>query len=386
MEKADVVIIGAGITGLSTGYWLTRAGAKVVILDKGRTAWEASSRATGYLSLRADQPMEMPLAVEAEKLWQTLDDELGYPTEWTPGGRMWAACDEAEMRDLERLFQSFSQSHFPFRLIDGKEAREIIPCLTPDVMGAIHTTRSGHANPQRTSQAFAWAFRDRGGIVREFSPVLGIAVTGGRVTGVETPKGRIAADVVVNCAGPQAGLIGRMVGLDIPVAAARLEAMVTAPLPPLFDTALVGKGISARQTRRGNIHFNGGPHEWVGVEIDKETPKPNTPLVRNIARRLVELIPSIRNAQVIRSWAGIVDITPDQACIIDRPNALEGFVVAVTSGHGFGLAPSIGKAVSELALEEKSSIPVDPLSLERFAKLDPNWKARHGWEAGQYNT
>src|SRR5438093_146973 len=121
MENADIVIIGAGITGLSAGYWLTKAGVKVVILDKGRTAWEASSRATGYLSLRGEQPLEAPLAARAEQLWHNLDEELGYPTEWTPHGRMWAAYDEEEYRELLLTFQHFSRTDIPFHLIDGKE-------------------------------------------------------------------------------------------------------------------------------------------------------------------------------------------------------------------------------------------------------------------------
>lgn len=386
MESADVVIIGAGITGLSAGYWMAKAGAKVIVLDKGRIAWEASSRATGYLSLRGEQPLESPLALEAERLWATLDDELGYPTEWTPKGRLWAACNDAEMRELEVSFEHFSRTTIPFRLIDGAEAREIIPALTPQVQGAIHTHRSGHGNPQRTSQAFAWALRDRGGEIREFSPVLAIETSGGRVRGVSTPHGRIAADIIVDAAGPQAGLIGRMVDVDVPVAAARLQAMITTPMPPMFDTALVGHGLSVRQTKRGNMHFNGGPYEWVDVEIDKETPKPNTPLVRNIARRLGELIPVLRSAHVLRSWTGIVDATPDHLCIVDRLTSPEGFLVAVSSGHGFGMAPSLGLAVSQLALTGVTQMPVAPLSLARFARLDPEWRKRLRWEGGNYNT
>src|SRR5262245_56104538 len=96
MTTADVVIIGAGIIGLSSGYWLAKAGAKVIIVEKGRAGFEASSRATGFLSLRGEQPLESPLAVEAEWLWHTLDKELESPTEWRPGGRLWAAVTQDE--------------------------------------------------------------------------------------------------------------------------------------------------------------------------------------------------------------------------------------------------------------------------------------------------
>lgn len=386
MDKADVVIIGAGITGLAAGYWLARAGAKVIVLDKGRTAGEASSRATGFLSLRGEQPLESPLAAEAEKLWDTLDDELGYPTEWKQKGRLWVASTEAEWAEMKVTFQQFAQTDIPFRLVDGQEAREIVPCLNADVVGGIHTPRSGHGNPQRTSQAFAWALRDRGGEIREFTPATGFEMAGGRITGVVTPAGTIAAGCVVNCAGPQIAMIGRLAGIDIPVATVRLEAMVTAPLPPLFDVALVANGLSLRQTRRGNIHFNGGPHEWIDVELTTEPAKPSTPVVRNIARRLAELFPGLRDAHVLRSWAGIVEVTPDQVCIIERLSAPDNMIIATSSGHGFGMAPSIGKAICDLALDGHTSMPIAPLGLERFATLAPDWKERRSWQPGQYNT
>ena len=386
MESADVVVIGAGVIGLSAGYWLAKAGARVIILDKGRTAWEASSRATGFLSLRGEQPLEAPLAVEAERLWTNLDDELGFPTEWCPGGRLWVAITPQEWDELQQTHRQFMTTGIPFRLIDGKEARGIAPCLPENVLGAIHTTRSGHANPQRTAQAFAWAFETLGGRIFEYTPAVGIRTTGGKISGVDTPQGTIGTDIVVNCAGPQIGLIAQMVGVDIPVAAVRLESMVTTPLPRLFDVAMVGHGLSLRQTRRGNIHFNGGPHEWIDADLTSEPAKPNTPIIRNIARRLAELLPSIAHIPLLRSWAGIVEVTPDQSCIIERLTAPDGMIVATASGHGFGLAPSIGKAISELALNSKTSLPIASLGLSRFAKLDPNWRARRGWLPGSYNT
>ena len=386
MESADVVIIGAGVLGLSSGYWLAKAGAKVVIVEKGSIAWEASARATGFLSLRGEQPLEAPLAVEANKLWMTLDEELGCPTEWLAGGRLWVALEQERWAELQDTCQRWQASGIPVRLIDAKEARHIAPCLGDQVLGGIHTTRGGHSNPQRTSQAFAWAFQDRGGRILEHTPAIGIKTASGKVAAVETPLGSISTRMVVNCAGPQIGLIGRMVSVDIPVACARMEAMVTAPLPRLFDVAMVGNGLSLRQTRRGNLHFNGGPHEWVDVDLTSEPAKPNTPILRNAARRLAELFPSIANIQLLRGWAGIVEVTPDQTCIIDRLSSPEGMIVATASGHGFGLAPSIGKAISEIVFDGKSSIPIDGLSLDRFSQLDLEWRSARGWLAGAYNT
>ena len=386
MEKADAVIIGAGIIGLSAGYWLAKKGAKVIVLEKGRVAWEASGRATGFLSLRGEQPLEAPLAAAANKLWMTLDEELGYPTEWMPGGRLWVALEEKDWRELKDLREPWNAAGIPVKLIDGSAARAIVPCLSDQTIGGLHTDRSGHANPQRATQAFAWALRDRGGDIRENMPATGIAVSGGKVTAVETPAGTIATPIVINTAGPQTALIAQMVGVKVPMAAVRLEAMVTVPLPRLFDVAMVGHGLSLRQTRRGNIHFNGGPHEWIDVDLTSEPAKPNTPIIRNMARRLAELLPSLAQVAVLRSWAGVVEVTPDQTCIIERLAAPDGMIITAASGHGFGLAPSLGQAIAGLALEGRSPIPIEGLGLSRFAALDPGWREKRRWTAGAYNT
>jgi len=384
MARADAVIIGAGIIGLSAAYWLAKSGASVIVLDKGRVAWEASGRATGFLSLRGEQPLEAPLAASADKLWLTLDEQLGYPTEWMPGGRLWVALEENGWRELKDLCPPWNAAGIPVRLIDGAAARAIAPCLSDQVIGGLHTHRGGHAHPQRATHAFAWALRDLGGEIRENSPATGITLSGGKVSAVETPAGAIATPVVINCAGPQTGLIAAMIGVDVPMAPARLEAMVTVPLPRLFDVAMVGHGLSLRQTRRGNIHFNGGPHEWIDVDLTSEPAKPNTPIIRNIARRLAELFPSLARTPVLRSWAGVIDVTPDQTCIIER--LPEGMIIAAASGHGFGLAPAIGQAIAGLAREGESPIPIAGLGLSRFARLDRGWRQKRRWTAGAYNT
>ena len=109
-------------------------------------------------------------------------------------------------------------------------------------------------------------------------------------------------------------------------------------------------------------------------------------VVRGMCTRLLELFPSLGNVQVLRSWAGVVDVTPDQACIVQRLSIPEGFIVAVTSGHGFGMAPSIGRAVADLALTGRTAMPIEHLTLDRFAHLPPNWRSMWGWTAGSVHT
>lgn len=386
MNSFDVVVVGAGIVGLATAYHAQKSGARVLVLDKGAVGYEASSRATGYLSLRGETPEECSLAQVAEKLWDGLDEELGYPTEWTQKGRLWAAIHERELHELKATFQSFQATDIGFEYIDAKGCRDLIPALTEKTLGGIYTPRAGHANPQRTTQAFAWAFLDRGGKIREHTPVLSVLEKAGVVQGVRTSRGDIHAGTVVLCAAAHTTKLLEPLGIAFPLAPVRLEAFVTAPLPPLFAQAFIAHGLAVRQTRRGNIHVNGGPFEWIDVDVAGEPAKPTTPLVRNIAQRLVEVFPVLSKAQMLRSWAGIVDITPDTMTLIHAFDTPRGLVAASASGHGFGMAPALGLAISDLALQGRTELPIGDLTLDRFAGLPSDWRRAWNWQAGSINT
>ena len=379
VDSADVVVIGGGVSGLSSAYFLARAGRDVVVVEKGTVGGEASGRSGGMISERVDEPPMIPLGVESVRLWETLDDELGYPTEFTQQGRLQVAVSEEEMGEI------FSDRHEALRhgvsvdMLDPSEIRDMIPGITGRTLGGMYSPNGGHANPQRTVQAFAWAFQDMGGRLHQNTAVTGIQVVDGRVSSVETTAGAIEADVVVAAAGPQTGLLAEMVGVHVPVAPARVEILATAPLEPLFDIALVGNGLYGRQAARGNLLFGGGPHEWTDVGLTTEPSKPNTPLIRNIARRLAELLPGAADVPVIRSWAGVVEQAPDYLPIIDIPDSPSNYVVVTASAHGFGISPATGKVVSDLVLYGESSVDISGLGLGRFADVGPGWREERGW-------
>jgi sarcosine oxidase subunit beta len=338
------------------------------------------------LSPRGDEPREIPLTIESLRLWPTLDEELGHPTEWSGAGRLWGAMDEPDWLRLQEAGRRWAAVGVPIEVLDRQQLADYLPGVSPRAVGGLYSPRGGHGNPQRTAQAFAWAMQATGGRILQNTTVLGIAVRGGHVTGVETSAGPISTPSVVSAAGPQTGHIGRLVGIDIPVAAARVEAMLTTPLPPLFEEGLVINGLAVRQTRRGNLILAGGPHEWTEVDAAKEPAKPSTLLMRDVARRLVEAFPATGEVPLLRAWSGIVELTPDKCIVLDRLSTPAGMVVASASGHGFGLCPSIGKAISELVLDGSSSVPIDGLELARFGNLDPAWRTNHGWQPGAYNT
>ena len=386
MDSADVVVIGAGVSGLTSAYYLAKAGKDVVVVDKGTVGGEASGRNGGMISERVDEPPMIPMAVESLKIWPTLDDELGYPTEFTHEGRLQVAVSEEEMGDLFKERDEALRNGLSVEQLDPLQIQDLIPGITGRTLGGLFFANGGHANPQRSVQAFAWAFQDLGGRIYQHTAVTGMKVVDDRVTTVETTAGPIVADVVVAAAGPQTSLLADMVGVHVPVAPARVEIIATAPLDPLFDIAIVSNGLYGRQAARGNLLFGGGPHEWADVDLTTEPSKPSTPLIRNIARRLAELLPGVADVPVIRSWAGVVEQAPDYLPIIDIPDSPSNYVVVTASAHGFGISPATGKAVSDLVLYGESSIDISALGLGRFSDVGRDWREERGWIPVDYRA
>ena len=379
IDSADVVVIGGGVSGLSSAYFLARAGKDVVVIEKGTVGSEASGRNGGMISERVDEPPLIPMGVESLRLWETLDDELGYPTEFTQHGRLQVAVSEEEMGEILSDRDKALRHGVNVDMLDPSEIRDLIPGITERTLGGMFSPNGGHANPQRSVQAFAWAFQDRGGRLYQNTAVTGLEIANGRVSSVETTAGAIEADVVVGAAGPQTALMAEMVGVHVPVAPARVEIIATAPLEPFFDIALVGNGLYGRQAARGNLLFGGGAHEWTDVGLTADPDKPNTPLIRNIARRLAELLPGAADVPIIRSWAGVVEQAPDYLPIIDILDYPSNYVVVTASAHGFGISPATGKVVSDLVLHGESSVDISGLTLGRFADVGPDWREERGW-------
>ena len=143
-----------------------------------------------------------------------------------------------------------------------------------------------------------------------------------------------------------------------------------------------GNGLYGRQTMRGNLAYGGGPHEWLDVSTNTVPPRSSTPLMQNIARRLAELLPKAAHARLIRSWAGIIENTPDGRPVIDRLPTAPNAVVATLSSIGFGLSPATGHAIRDVVLDGACSFAdIGSFRLERFSRLEPDWVELQGWQA-----
>jgi sarcosine oxidase, subunit beta len=377
---AAVVIIGGGVTGLSAGWWLARSGVDVLVLEKGIVGWEASGRNGGGAT-----HVYSPFGLEEQRLWPQMDELLGYPTEHQPN-RIGIALSEAQLALARRWAEIGETRGFRWELLDRQQLKELVPIAGDNAIGGTYLHFGGHANPQRTVQAYAWALQDHGGQVLQHTTVTGLTMRGGRVTAVETTRGSFGADTVIVAAGPQTGLFADMLGVSLPLAPARVEMIATEPLPLMRHGGVAGNGLYGRQTLRGNLVYGGGPHEWINVP-DMATPEhPNTPLVRNLARRLAELLPGAAHLRVIRSWGGIVENTPDGLPVIDRLASPDNVILATMSSVGFGLSPAVGKALSELVVHGRCLFAdLSALALSRFADTPPDWRELVGWIPSEHS-
>ena len=374
MSGSEVVIVGGGVTGLSAGWWLARSGVKVTVLDKFIVGWEASGRNGGGASHYSS-----PLFDEEQRLWPQMDELLGYPTEHQKE-RILIAMTERQWEQYRFVAARHQRLGHLVEVLDVKQVQEAVPLAGDNCLGGVHYRFGGHANPQRSVQGYAWALQDLGGRIVQHSPVTGFETAGGKVTAVKTASATYGCDAVVVAAGPQIPQLMKQLGVTIPLAAARAEMIITEPAPMMPLGGVDGHKLYGRQTMRGNLAYGGGPHEWIDVDEAGPAARPSTPLARNLARRLAELLPKAAHLNVIRSWAGVIENSPDGRPIIDRLTSPDNVVVASMSSVGFGLSPASGHAIRDLVMDGKCSFAdIDILKLSRFAGLADDWREQRGW-------
>jgi sarcosine oxidase subunit beta len=375
-KGSEIAIIGGGVTGLSAAWWLARAGHSVSVFERFIVGWEASGRngggATHYQS---------PLFDEEQRLWPMMDDLLGYPTEYQRE-RIVINLSPAEERRYRHMALLTRAMGYDSEELDQKQLRELVPLAGENALSAQYFHFGGHANPQRTVQAYAWALQDHGGRIFQHTGVDGFAVRNGQVAEVHA-GGRVhGCDAVVIAAGPQTAALLAQFGIDLPLAPARAEMIVTEALPVQKIGGVDGNGLYGRQTLRGNLAYGGGPHEWLDDAEFLQPARPSTPLLRNLSGRLATLFPRAAHARVIRSWAGIIENTPDGRPVIDRLSSPSNVTVATMSSVGFGLSPATGHAIADLVTTGTCSFAnIAKLGLHRFQGLPADWRAARGWLA-----
>ncbi len=364
LDEAEVVVIGGGVVGMATAYYTAKRGSDVVLVDKGIPGWEASGRNGGWAG--AGGKAGGAIAAENSALWTGLEEELGRSIEFVQGGSLHIALTEEEAVRVETNAESSRAAGSDVRVVDLQEMREILPGVSDKALRGTFNPGGSHANPQLTCEAWRAALDRRGVRVYEHTRVTGVGTRDGRVTGVETERGPVAASHVVNAAGPWAHLVNEMVGLSTPPRPVLIEILCTLPLPPVTKATFGGNVLYCRQAVSGQLHFGGwnAVHKDVRVNEGLET---SSLVTGDIAERFVEMVPGLRHAKVLRTWAGIIARTPDDLPVIDALDSPKGFYVNMGfGGGGFAFSPVAGKIVSELVVDGRSRFDIGAFSLSRM--------------------
>jgi sarcosine oxidase subunit beta len=368
-RSADIVIIGAGAIGASIAYQLGRRGARdVVVLERDMVGAGSTSKAAGGIRVQFATRVEIELSLRGIAFFKRFEDEMGVPCDFHQEGYLFVVTDEptlARFRDNVALQRSMGAD---VQVIAPDDARALVPSLNmDDAIAAVWGPTDGHASPNDVVQAYAAQARARGVRIVEDTPVTGIVVERGRVTGVLTPAGAIATRLVVNAAGPWAPLVGRMAGLELPVDPRRRHIFVTDafegirhPMPLVTDT---GSGFYCR-SEQGAILMSPGD---IGATTEYEA-QVDWSMLELAVEKAIRRVPALEGAQVRHAWAGLRPLTPDGRAILDWAPGVEGLYLAVGfCGHGFQHSPGVGETVAEVLLDGRSTLDIHDLRLGRFS-------------------
>jgi sarcosine oxidase subunit beta len=366
-ETADILIVGAGIVGCSAAYHLALSGARrVVVLERNLICSGSTGLSAGGIRLQFATPLNILLSRESLEMFKRMPEELGIDPGLRQVGYLFLASTEEEEALFARNVALQQEHGVPVQRVSVEEIQRLLPYLRLDgIRSGTYCPSDGYAAPYEVVMGYAAAARQRGVRFLEQRPVTGILTRGGRVVGVETAEGPVHAPVVINAAGPQAGLVGEMAGIDVPVKPYRRQLFTTRPLPEFAQEPPLTIDYGRNWYFRGEM----GGCLFSGPKDEESTFNTNVDwehLAESVEKALVRL-PLLADAEIHRGWAGLYEITPDNNPILGPVPGLEGFWVAAGfSGHGFQQGPITGRLMADLVLTGKSRIDINALGIDRF--------------------
>jgi glycine/D-amino acid oxidase-like deaminating enzyme len=419
--SADVVIIGGGIVGVSTAWFLARQGVSVALCEKGHIAGEQSGRNWGWVRQQGRDIRELPMMIESMKIWRSLESETGEEVGFTQSGCLFAARKQKELDEFAEWLKVAAEHGLDTRIITGRELERQVGPAASQWVGAMFTASDGRAEPHKAAPAIARAAAAKGAWILTACAVRGVETEGGRVSAAVTEHGTIRTSVVLCAAGAWSSLFCRSLGIAVPQLKVHGNVLRTAPAKATLNGNLFDSKVGIRRRQDGGFTVAHGailmhsitpstfryafkflpalrqelkvlrlsiggefmdefrtPSRWAldAVSPFEENrvlnPRPMPSVISKIRANLAATFPELANVEIAETWAGMVETSPDvvpMICPIDR---LPGFYLATGfSGHGFGLGPGAGKAIASMLTGTDSGIDLSQLKLERFFDGSP---------------
>jgi len=414
----DVVILGGGVLGVMTALYLAEKGVKVVLCEKGRIAGEQSSRNWGWIRQQGRHPAELPIMVEALRLWQGLAQEiptLGFRQE----GVFYLAQTEREMAAFEGWMTHARTHGLDTRLVSAEGVKARLAGCRASWLGGMVTPSDARAEPWVAVPLLAEAAVRRGAVLVEGCAVRRLDLQGGRVAGVITEQGRIACAQVLVAGGAWSSLFLRAQGVVIPQLSVLSSVAATAPMPEVYSGNACDHDFAFRRRLDGGFslapgythdffigpdafrhlrvylptlrqdwratkfhpaaprHFPDGwttPRRWSGDDISPFerqrvlNPAPNLRALERVQEAFATAFPQAGRPRLTHVWGGMIDTMPDAIPVIDAGTAIPGLTIATgLSGHGFGIGPAFGRILSDLMTGGTPGHDLHPFRLSRFS-------------------
>lgn len=372
----DVAVIGGGLHGLSAALHLSRAGKRVVVIERAWVGRHSSgASAAGVRTLLRDLA-ELDLSLEAMEMWHRIGSLVGDDCGFHAHGQICVAEHADSLSRLEaRAAKVISLGYTHEEIIDARTLRKLVPAISPHCLGALMATHDGAADPHRTLAAFRRSAEAAGAVVREGCGVRNIERLGqdwriemGTDADV-ADKQHLIVPFVINAAGAWAGQLAAMVGDAIPLDTKASMMIVSERLAPFVKPVVsaLGRSVSFKQSDQGTLVIGGGLQAI--PDLDTESYAIRLGVLAQGAKAATDLFPSVRDIRVVRVWAGLEAKTEDQVPIVGAAvNAPGVFHAFGFSGHGFQLVPVVGAALSDLIVQGSTRRAIGALNAQRFRR------------------
>jgi sarcosine oxidase subunit beta len=367
----DVVVVGAGVHGLATAYYLAKNHGitNVAVLDKGYIGGGGSGRNTAIIRSNYLTPEGIRFYDRSVKLYETLSADLNYNVMFAQRGHLTLAHNDSSLRTMRWRAEVNKLEGVDSEVIGPDEIKKLVPYMDTSedvrypILGALYHPPGGIIRHDAVVWGYARGADAHDVHIHQNTEVTGIEVAEGRVEGVKTNQGVIATRVVVNCTAGWSTLISEMAGVRMPISTFPLQAAVTEPVRPFLNPVIVSGTLHVyvSQTDRGELVFGASVDPFTSYSM-----RGSLEFTEGLAGHVLELMPSLAKMRLLRQWSGLCDMTPDFSPIMGV-TPVDGFLVDVGWGtYGFKAGPVSGKTMAELVATGKTPELIAPFGLDRF--------------------
>lgn len=368
-ETAAVAIVGGGIIGCSVAYHLAERGVQDIIVFEKETflGQGSTAKAAGGIRQQFSTEVNIRMSMASVKAFEHFAGEMECEAAFHQVGYLFLYTTPEQWDLARRNVELQHRLGLGVEMLTPQQVLALVPQINPDgVIGATFCPTDGIADPYEFLQGYAEQARRRGVRIETEREVTGLDVREGKVAGIHTTRGDCSVPLLILAAGAYTGVLGQAIGLDIPIQPIKRQVATTKPVPWMTDTfpmvVDMGTGLYMHRESGGLLMGIAKKDESPGFRFDVEEE-----FVAHIVECAIMRLPPVEQAELLASWAGLYEVTPDHHPIIGWVPGLEGLIIAAGfSGHGFMHAPVTGRLVSELVIDRKTSIDITPLRLERF--------------------